>query len=131
MGITDEYILPHNFKNIIDEIKTSEDFLNCEIKNKKDLYESTIKFLIDSSLLIYNKIGLVISAPEINLCRDNSIDLSWRKENIRLLVNVKENKNNEFVISYYGDVNKGFEIIKGSSLINNYPQDLIIWMEKL
>jgi hypothetical protein len=122
--------LPITFNNIIDEIISSLEFLNFgEVST--NVYDTSIKFLIDSSLSIYNKNGLVISTPEINLCRDGSIDLSWRKENVRLLVNIKENSEGILKITYYGDINKGDETIKGSFSADKISQHLIVWMENL
>jgi hypothetical protein len=58
--------------------------------------------------------------PDINPCCDNTIDLSWRTENVRLLINIASDK-----ISYYGDLYNDVDQIKGKDL-----NHLINWMNK-
>jgi hypothetical protein len=51
---------------------------------------------------------LSIKEPEINLCIDESVDISWRFNEYRLLVNVKESR-----VEWYGDKGNNVQAIKG------------------
>ena len=59
---------------------------------------------------------LLIKKPEVNLCPDRSIDISWRFNEYRLLINVNEKR-----VGWYGDNGKNIKIIKGEQ--NNFQKN--------
>jgi hypothetical protein len=52
---------------------------------------------------------LSVKEPEINLCIDGSVDISWRFNKYKLLVNVKESR-----VGWYEDKGDNVRVIKGN-----------------
>lgn len=67
-----------------------------------------------------------IEIPEINPARNNSIDLEWRTEKGRLLINFN---NSSDQASYYGDRYANVDNIKGSVDVNEVKEYLAVWMK--
>ena len=61
---------------------------------------------------------------EINLCKNNSFDISHREDGCRLLINISDEK-----IGWYGDDGNGNNSIKGNSKFNS--NGLIDWVQKM
>lgn len=123
---------------IIREIKESEHILSldecwdgldaCTIPFKN--WEKAILFLVDYSSEIFKTSQIIIPSPEINPCPDGTIDLSWRTQNHRLLINIK-NVDEEIRAYYYGDNIDGTCPIKGYLLTSNIETFFAEWMKKL
>jgi hypothetical protein len=96
----------------------------------KELYISAINFLIDYSTEIFKKTGLVISTPEINPCKDGSIDLSWRTSAARMLINIRKIEN-ELLAYYYGDFYSNKSQMKGNVHLDSVYEHLATWMKSL
>ena len=132
------YNVIKHLTDIIEEIKHSEyipslkegwDEENAQII-KKDIYDSSIYFLVEYSNYISSHLSTDISKPEINPCADGSIDLSWRSKNARLLINISS-KRNQILAYYYGDLNKNQHPISGILNPNDPNIDISVakWME--
>lgn len=53
---------------------------------------------------VFNKLGVIIPIPQINLCKDGTINFEWRKEHEILLINFKEKI--LYPITYFGHFGK-------------------------
>ncbi len=62
---------------------------------------SAILYIINLSILALDKLDKVIPTPEILHGPDGSIDILWKNEKFRLLINVPENSNES--ATFYGD----------------------------
>lgn len=70
-----------------------------------------------------------INTPEINPCIDGSLDLSWKLDRARLLINVRPG--NPATASYYGDYYNDDCQIKGSFEVGTFEEVLADWMQCL
>lgn len=84
----------------------------------EEVYTSSLNFLNKLYLEIPN---LII--PEINLCKDGTIDFSFRAENFRLLINISD-----INIRWYGDNNYDENKTKQTYHSIN---DLIKWINNI
>lgn len=91
------------------------------------IWDKAIKFLSDYSLHLYKSYYIKIQAPDINPCRNGSIDLSWRTKNARLLINI----DNKDLASYYGDNYNYINGIEGFVQFNQVQEFLATWMKFL
>ena len=132
------YFLPNQLKSIATAINESKWI--CSLKEdwdydgasiiEKELFLSAIDFLIKYSIDIFKKSGIVIKTPEINPCRDGSIDLSWRTPSARMLVNIRKTAD-ELLAYYFGDILNNKFPIKGNVHLDNVSEHLAIWMKFL
>lgn len=95
-----------------------------------EVYESAVTFLRSYSEYLLNVSRVRIATPEINPCRNGTIDLSWRTDRARMLINIRR-KENEMTAFYYGDLKNDNEPIKGHVPANKIANHLAIWMENL
>lgn len=94
------------------------------------VWERGISFLLNYSDWINKNHEIIIDAPEINPCKDGSIDLAWRNVNVRFLINFKNQK--EVIGTYYGDEYNDKNRIKNIiSTVSEVDESLGIWMKKL
>ncbi|MBV9576521.1 MAG: hypothetical protein JO149_07845, partial [Gammaproteobacteria bacterium] len=129
--------LPAQFIQIATEIERSKYILNLKENWDEDgaskiseaVWLRSISFLLKYSLFIYKNFGPVIVQPEINPCRNGSIDLSWKTSKARLLVNITEEENNKAF--YYGDLYNEENPIKGFVSIDEVGEHLATWMKNL
>jgi hypothetical protein len=96
---------------------------------EKGIYFETITYLINLTEHIYKNYNIIISSPEINPCRDGSLDLEWRTSENVLLINLKNDM--DLDIHYYGENKITNNSIKGISKDNSLNEDLCFWMKKL
>ncbi len=132
------FFVSSKLSSIIEEIKRSEYILNLKgdwdeegaEKVNENTWCSAVRFLINYSQYLLDS-NIVIEAPEINPCRDGSIDLSWRTDNARLLINIQNKKDGEAV--FYGDLynGKGKMPIKGGVPFTGVQEHLVTWMKYL
>lgn len=131
------FILDRHLVNIKNVIVSSENLLKLEndwddegaISTNKVIYGRAIDILLNYCRHIMNNFKIIVSAPEINITKDGSIDLEWRSKDYILLLNIQNSE--DFIVQYYGEDYKSKTIIKGiieSYTINN---DLAFWMQKL
>src|SRR5690606_14135138 len=56
-----------------------------------ETWKKAISFIVDYSTWLYNNYQIVIVTPQISPGPESSIDLLWRSEQYRLLVNIPDN----------------------------------------
>jgi len=95
----------------------------------KDMWYRSVKFLVDYASWIYETYNEIIETPEINPVRNGSIDLSWRTQNARLLINIVNSESR--IAIFYGDQYNDLNSIKGKINIDEFQDYLAIWMRKL
>jgi hypothetical protein len=97
-------------------IKNSSDLLVLKKEEEEldyppislEVYKRSLSFLLNN--INYSSLfdELNLKEPRLNKCIDGSIDISWRFNNYRLLVNI-----NDLKISWYGDKGGDIQVIKG------------------
>lgn len=131
------YLIDPRLSNIISSIKSSLYILELEegwdgedaVRCTNTTYNNAVEFLIKYSQTLFKNYDIVIRNPEINLCRDGSIDFEWRSDQLILLINVTNKDNID--IHYYSEDLKSKTILKGF-LDNLEPnENLVFWMQKL
>ena len=139
LSISDK-VIPVELESLNKEIVRSQYILDLE--NNEDwneygnhiispeLYKTTIDFLVNQCVYIFRQFGIVIQPPEINPCPNGTIDLSWRTEKSRLLINVKSSPKG-YLAYYYGDYYNNDSPIKGYVFVNKVSAFLAVWMRDL
>lgn len=129
--------IPTKLSSIIEEIQHSEQILDLKNdwngegspKISEDIYLSSINFLMNYSKFVLDKTGTIIKFPEINPGKNGNIHLSWRTENARMIINIRES--DEGILAfYYGDLNNDKSPIKGNIPVNEFSDFLAYWMNK-
>ena len=87
-------------------------------------------FLLSYSKYILDKFGSIIKSPEINASGNGSIDLVWKTQNARLLVNFKPS-GNQVLASCYGDLYDNKQPIKSLIIDELVIEHLAFWMKNL
>ncbi len=95
----------------------------------KIVWERAMDFLKNYSQYITQKKTINIQAPQINPCRDGSIDLSWRTPKARMLINFKNDDSG--LAHYYGDYYNNINSIKGYVKTDEIQEFLATWMKVL
>lgn len=95
-----------------------------------DIWKSAAKFLIQCAADIFDSTDRVIEMPEINPCKDGSIDLSWRTKKARMLINFRK-ENNLIMAYYYGDFYRNKNAFKGSVSAEVVEPWVRMWMMNL
>ena len=85
-------------------------------------WKNAIKFVINYSKCVYEKTSTIIDAPDIYHADKGSIDILWKNESYRLLINIPDNG---VIASFYGD-NYKEDKVKGTFDINNSNQGLLL-----
>lgn len=133
INVTDNFSvqLPHEMKELGEEIEKSINFLENsdewdpdegELFNSATL-KSAIKFLTDYAFWVYDKQGFVIPIPKIYPGPDGSIDLLWKKDQYKLLVNIKPYP--KTFATFYGK-SDGEEFIEGKFNLGNINQTIFL-----
>jgi hypothetical protein len=138
------YLFSVQLDKIIDEINYSLYLLDLKDDWNSDggkpldplLYIDSIDFLHRYSEFVLKSYGIVIHSPEINLCPNGSIDLSWTTQSARLLINFKKVPESTLVTFYgFTKINKGDHYIKipkeGVIDPDNFDEPLAVWMKQL
>ncbi len=130
------YEIDDKLQHISSEIEASKYILELEeswddegaLSVPQFVWERGIAFLLNYSDWINKNHETIIDAPEINPCKDGSVDLVWRNANARFLINFKNQK--EIIGTYYGDEYNDKNRIKNIiNTINEIDQSLGIWMK--
>lgn len=95
----------------------------------KHIWEKAMNFLKNYSQYILQIKDVNIQAPQINPCRDGSIDLSWRTSKARMLINFKNDESG--LAQYYGDYYNNINSIKGFVQTDEIQEFLATWMKIL
>ena len=95
----------------------------------KDIWNRAINFLKNYSEYILHDKATIIKAPQINPCRDGSIDMSWRTPKARMLINFKNDGSD--LAHYYGDYYNSINSIKGYVKTDEIQEFLATWMKVL
>lgn len=96
----------------------------------KEIYLAAIQFLKTYTNYVLTEFSIAIDAPEINPCRDGSVDLSWRTNRARMLVNIKMDKGIPHAF-FYGDYYQNTKPFKGNLPANEFEEALAVWMKNL
>lgn len=129
--------LPSELYHIECEIQASDYILELEdnwddegaLRVDDVVYKNATNFLINYSKWIFQNKGYIIQAPQINPCRDGSIDLSWRIPKARMLINFKNDGSD--LAHYYGDYYNNINSIKGYVKTDEIQEFLATWMKIL
>lgn len=130
--------LPNALKTLADEIEKSIYLLDLEkdwddeggLPIKFETWKRAISFVVDYAIWLYNaQQHFVIEPPQINSGPGTSIDLLWRNDKYRLLVNISEDS--EKPIEYYGDNNLGENSIKGKLKPGFVQEFFALWVKNL
>ncbi|MEX2411973.1 MAG: hypothetical protein WD607_11530 [Candidatus Paceibacterota bacterium] len=134
VSITDEYTieLPTELNDIANEINKAVEFLdNIEDwdPDEGEVYTySTLKnastFLADYSIWVLNEQGFVIPTPKIYPGPNGTIDILWKDEKFKLLVNVRPHP--DLSATFYGKTNDGEEFVEGKFKIGNINQNVFL-----
>ncbi|WP_439882666.1 hypothetical protein ACSX1A_05740 [Pontibacter sp. MBLB2868] len=130
-------VISTELKSIYEAVEESRYILDLEEgwddENAKEIsiisWYRTISFLVNYSSYIFDTYQLKISAPEINPCRDGSIDLSWRTNTARMLINISNADN--MIASYYADKYNSLNSIEGLVETDKVQEFLASWMKYL
>jgi hypothetical protein len=95
-----------------------------------ETFEAAANFLRSYDKYLIQNHAFVIPAPEIDPCKDGSIDISWHTDNARMLINIRR-QSNGYLAFYYGDRYKDKEPIKGNVSVGKLSEFLAIWMKFL
>jgi hypothetical protein len=137
--ITENYSveLPAELKNIADEIKNAVSFLknveDWDTDEEGELYtfsklQKAANFLVDYALWVLGEHDLVIATPNIYPGPDGSVDILWKNEEFKLLINVQPHPN--VFATFFGKVNDGEEFIEGKFKTGNINQNVFLVLLK-
>ncbi|MBN1197967.1 MAG: hypothetical protein JXA23_01355 [Bacteroidales bacterium] len=95
-----------------------------------EIWKAAVKFLMLYATEILEDSERILELPEINPCKDGTVDLSWRTSRARLLINLR--KSEDVILAfYYGDFYKNVRPIKGWVNTDNVDLYLSMWMRNL
>ena len=97
---------------------------------KINTFDFAANFLKSYSSYLFNSYNIFIPVPEINPCKDGSIDLAWRTKNARMLINIRS-ENGKYYAFYYGDRYNNKMPIKGNVPLPEFSESLAVWMKYL
>ena len=130
------YKIPKRLKTLAKAINDSRNICLLEQGWDEDkakqiaepLWIISARFLIEYALHLYDNADALLEIPEINPVPNGTIDLSWRTKNARLLINIREEKN-ETLAYYYGDLYNDRFPVKGYVTTKNVTLHLVQWMK--
>lgn len=96
---------------------------------KPEVYKNAVDLLIVYTKFIYTTYLINIKDPEINLCKDGSIDIEWRDRNYICLLNIQNE--DDFLVHYFAEEFISKTIIKGFLNSKTVNEDLAFWMKKM
>lgn len=94
------------------------------------IFDKAAEFLRYYSRYLYIGFGLELPIPEINPCKDGSIDLSWRTAQARMLINIRMQDELPHAF-FYGDRYNNKMPIKGNVPLKEFSESLAVWMKYL
>ena len=126
--------LPFQLIDLRDEIEKSKYLLTLEEDWDDeggrpvsfDTWKAGINLLIENISYIFQKTGIILDTPKINPGPEDSIDLLWRNEKYRLLINVPSNLDRQ--IECYGDDNSGGNSIKVKFKPSSLQRSWVVWL---
>lgn len=115
----DYYNLPFELEGLAAFVQSSKAILTLEenwddngaLRIDKQTWITACKAIIEYSKDILSNHMIAIPLPDMNPCPDGSIDLVWRKPNLRLLINIKP-PSSKIAASGYGDLMDNEQPIK-------------------
>lgn len=132
--ITENYSLklPNELKGIAEEIENAVTFLeNLEDWDSEEGAHytfSTLKnaatFISDYSMWVLNEYDFVIPTPKIYPGPDGSVDILWKSEKFKLLVNIKPHP--DLSATFFGKNDNGEEFVEGQFKIGNINQNIFL-----
>ena len=134
VGITENYSveLPNELKDIAEEIENAVTFLenmeDWDADEGEHYTFSTLKnavtFLVDYSIWVLDEHSFVIPTPKIYPGPDGSVDILWKNEKFKLLVNIKPYP--DLFATFFGKTNEGEEFVEGKFKIGNINQNVFL-----
>lgn len=129
------FCMPQELNHILVEIEKSAAMVELEpgwddedaLPISLDTWKKAVEFLSMHAKNIYNSYNCVIKEPDIAPVRDGSIDLTWRTEKVRLLVNVKNSP--KAIASYYGDFYSDENCFRGTIPIDKLHDIFSSWLK--
>lgn len=130
--------LPNSFEHIASEIERSRYLMSLEedwdgeggTSFDYQTWKRAVSFILDYALYLFNNHqNFIIDPPQINPGPETSIDLLWRNDKYRLLVNIPSNI--EDPILYYGDNNLGENSIKGNLKSGPVQEFFALWLKNM
>jgi hypothetical protein len=94
------------------------------------IFDKAVEFLRYYSRYLYIGFGFELPIPEINPCKDGSIDLSWRTAHARMLINIRMQDELPHAF-FYGDRYNNKMPIKGNVPLKEFSESLAVWMKYL
>lgn len=130
--------VPSNLRNIANAIEQSKYILELEkgwdeenaMRIDSNLWTKAVKFLCSYAQYISNNFERVLETPEINPCKDGSIDLSWRTTSSRMLINIRQT-GKDTLAYYYSDLYNNIQPNKGWVKLEPIDPSLSIWMKNV
>jgi len=131
--------IPNELTCIAKKIEDSKGILSLEddwdsqgaVRISPKTFNNACNLLIDYSKKVLSTYKISINVPHINPCNNGSIDLVWKNEKARLLINVKSN-NEKIIASGYGYLKNNAQPIQ-FILEKNKPtlEHLVFWMQNI
>ena len=126
--------LPPAFSDLAHEIGHSKSLMELEenyddedgMPISESCWKRAIGFLINYAVWIQGDSGKIMDTPQINPGPNNSIDISWRNNEYRLLINVPADSQSP--IHYYGEDNNGENNIGGTLKDTSVLDYFAIWI---
>lgn len=132
--ITEDYSieLPNELKGIAEEIKDAVNFIenneDCDLDEGELYSHLTLKnaatFLADYSIWVFDEHGFVIPKPKLYPGPDGTIDILWKNEQFKLLVNIKSHP--DLSATFFGKTTNGEEFVEGKFKIGNINQNVFL-----
>jgi hypothetical protein len=94
------------------------------------VFSSTKFFLRQYDAYLFLNFQLHLPIVEINPCANGSIDLSWRTDGARMLINIRLHNEHPMAF-FYGDRYNNRSTIKGNTLVYEFSESLATWMKQL
>ena len=92
-----------------------------------DTWKRAAVFLLDHANWLYYKENFKMITPQIRPGPDASVDLLWKNNDFRLLINIPEIENEP--IGFYGDNNEGKNPMKGTIEQESIQKFLATWIK--
>ncbi|NCX95970.1 MAG: hypothetical protein EBX41_06095 [Chitinophagia bacterium] len=131
------FSLPLTLSHIQAAIQNSASILDLDdswddegaVKVPDAVWLDAIEFLIGYSTAIFKNYHVVIAAPSILPCADGSVDLEWRANKARMLINFRNDSSKE--AHYYGDRLSDSTQFKGTFPTHIYQEHIASWLKNL
>lgn len=142
--LDNQIVVSSKLIDIVNEINDSKTLIdleynwghNEELPLDPELYLNTVQFLLQYSEFVLKAYHIVIETPEINLCPNGSLDLSWVTKSARLLINTMI-KDGKIVRMFYGYTKLNLEDrvqkIEKEGFIDSltFDESFAVWMKSL